>query len=120
MKDLISLADFRKLDLHVGLVVEAERLEDSERLLLLKVDLGLTRDSDESETREYLRQVVAGRGRSYDPEWLVGRQVVILANLEPKVIMGVESQGMLIAIDSTSGPVLVIPEKEVKEGSVLC
>lgn len=119
MKDSVTLKDFQKFDFHVGRITEAERLEGSDKLILLKVDLGRVTDSDESETRDYLRQVVAGIGKVYEPEGLVGKQVVVLANLEPRVIFGVESQGMLIAVDDGE-PVLLVPEKGVRDGAVLC
>ena len=121
MKDLIAIEDFRKLDLHIGQIAEAERIEGSGKLLLLKVDLGQAKDSDESESREYLRQIVAGIGQVYEPEWLVGKQVVVLVNLRPRMVLGFESHGMLVAIDSkTQGPTLLLPEKAVEVGSVLC
>ncbi len=108
--------------MHVGLVVEAERVGGWEKLLLLKADLWLTLDRDESGTLEFQRPVVAwGSAGLTSPEWLAGNQVVILVNLEPRVInKRVASQGMLIVVDSASGPVLVVPEREVETGSVLC
>lgn len=119
MKDLVTIKDFQRLDFHVGRIVGACRIEGSDKLLLLRIDLGKDSTSSESETKDYLRQIVAGIGKAYDPQGLLGKQVVVLVNLEPRVIVGVESQGMLIAVDGDS-PVLIIPEKEVREGSVLC
>lgn len=119
MQNLVTISDFQKFDFHIVRVVEAERLSGSDKLLVLKVSLGEVKDTDESETRVYIRQIVAGIGKAYDPEWLVGKQAVVIANLEPRMIMGVESQGMLVAADSDLGPVLIIPEKEVKDGASL-
>lgn len=120
MKDLVTIEDFRKLDFHIGRITDTSRVDGSDKLLLLRVSLGKASDSDESETRDYLRQVVAGIGKAYDPQGLIGKQAVILVNIEPRMILGVESQGMLIAVDGDDGPVLIIPEKEVRDGSVLC
>lgn len=120
MKDLVTIKDFQKLDFHIGRVSGAIRIEGSDKLLLLQVDLGEVADGDGIETVSHLRQVVAGVGKVYDPEWLVGKQVIILANLKPRMILGVESQGMLIAVDGDNGPVLIIPEKEVRDGALLC
>ena len=119
MKDLVTIKDFRKLDFHIGRVSSVARIEGSDKLLLLQVDMGEVVDGDAVEAVSHLRQVVAGIGKVYDPEWLVGKQVVILANLEPRMILGVESQGMLIAVDDDH-PVLLVPEKEVRAGAVLC
>ncbi len=103
---MISHEDFLKLDLRVGKVLKAERVEESKKMLRLEVDLGDER-----------RQVVAGVGLVYNPEDLVGRQIIVLVNLEPKVFVGVESQGMLLAADTVGGPVILLPEKEVPPGT---
>lgn len=63
------------------------------------------------------RQIVAGIGKAYTPENLIGKQIIIVANLEPRQLMGLESQGMLLAADSESGPVLLTPDKAVSAGS---
>ncbi|MEO5656278.1 MAG: methionine--tRNA ligase [Nitrospiria bacterium] len=83
---LISIEDFAKIDLRVGKVLAAERVPKSSKLLKLQVDLG-------SETR----QVLAGIGTRYEPETLVGRLVAVVANLKPAKLMGLESQGMILA-----------------------
>ena len=118
MKELVTIKDFQRLDFHVGRVSDACRVEGSGKLLLLRIDLGKASDSDESETKDYLRQIVAGIGKAYDPQSLIGRQVVVLVNIEPRMILGVESQGMLIAVDGDN-PVLLVPEKEVRDGALL-
>ncbi len=102
----ISFDDFQKVELRVAKVLEAERVEGSEKLLKLQVDLG-----DEK------RQVVAGIGKAYAPESLIGREIVVVANLEPRKLMGLESQGMLLAASDENGPVLLVPGKEVPPGT---
>ena len=103
---MISFDEFKKLELKAGKVVSAERIENSEKLLKLKVDLG----SEE-------RQIIAGIGRKYAPEDIIGKEIIVAANLEPKTLMGYESQGMLLAADTQEGPVLLQPEKEVAPGT---
>ncbi len=105
----ISYEYFSKLDIRVGKVLEASRIEGSRKLLLLKVDLG---NGD-------IRQIVAGIADRYRPEDLVNRKVVVLANIEPRKIFGYESQGMLLAADVNGKPYLlkVDNEDEVPVGS---
>ncbi len=104
--DLIGIEDFMKADLRVGRIVSAERVEKSEKLVKLKVDIG-------TETR----QVVAGIGKSYTPDDLMGKSIVIVANLKPAKLMGIESQGMLLA--ASSGDLLAVAtfDRETKPGS---
>jgi methionyl-tRNA synthetase len=102
---MISLEDFQKIDLRVAKILQAERIENSQKLIKLKVDLG-----------EEKRTVVAGIGEKYDPEELIGQLIIIVANLEPKEIQGIKSEGMLLAVDSKNGPVLVVPLEQVFVG----
>jgi methionine--tRNA ligase beta chain len=103
---MISHEEFSKLDLRIGKIEGAERIEGSDKLLKLQVDLG---DSQ--------RQIVAGIGRMHAPEDVVGHEIVVLANLEHRTLMGQESQGMLLAADTEEGPVLLRPDREVPPGS---
>ncbi len=103
--NLISFADFQKMDLRVGSVISAEPIEDADRLLKLQVDLG---------TEE--RQVVAGIAEHYKPDALIGKQVIVVVNLEPATIRNVESHGMILAASDDS-VVLVSPETEVPLGT---
>jgi methionyl-tRNA synthetase len=82
----VSLDDFRRIDLRVGLVKQAERIPKSKKLLRLIVDIGEE------------RQVVAGIAQTHDPDVLVGKQVIVVANLEPAKLMGIESHGMVLAV----------------------
>jgi methionyl-tRNA synthetase len=102
----IGIEDFMKIDLRVGKIVSAERVEKSEKLVKLQVDIG-------TETR----QVVAGIGKSYTPEELLGKSIVIVANLKPAKLMGIESRGMLLA--ASSGDLLAVAtfDRETKPGS---
>lgn len=86
LKPLVDIEDFRKLDLRVGVIVKAEPVPKSKKLLQLQVDLGIDQ-----------RTIVAGIGESYHPSQLIGRKVVIVANLKPATLMGVKSEGMLLA-----------------------
>jgi len=82
----ISVEDFSKLDLRVGIIRSSEKIKSSKKLLVLQVDIGSEQ-----------RQVIAGIGTKYAAEDLIGKQVVVIANLKPATIMGVASQGMLLA-----------------------
>ena len=104
---LITIDDFAKVKLKVGLVKTAERLPKSKKLMKIMVDLG------ESE----LRQLVAGIAESYTPEELVGRRIVVVANLQPAKLMGVESRGMLLAASIDGAPYLLSADDEVPPGT---
>jgi len=104
---MATLEDFKKLDLRVGIVIEAEPLKGSKNLLKLKVDLGENNP----------RQIVAGLRRAYNPQELVNKQVIVLANLKPAKIFGVESQGMLLAaVDGEKISLLTVKE-DIAPGS---
>ena len=99
--------DFKKIELRVAKVLAAERVEGSENLLKLRVSLG-----------EEERNIIAGIGKAYEPEALIGREIIIVANLEPRMLMGLESQGMLLAATNEAGePIILVPDKEVPPGS---
>jgi len=102
----VTINDFQRLDIRVGRVISAEPIKRSEKLLLLKIDIG-----------SELRQIIAGIAQYYKPEELVGKEVVVLANLQPRTIMGFVSQGMLLAAVEDDKPVLIIPDREVRVGS---
>ncbi len=103
---MINIEEFRKLELRVGAVKSAEAHPKADRLLVLKVDLG---------TEE--RQIVAGIRAHYQPEELVGKLVVVVANLEPAVLRGIESQGMVLAASDGEHIVVLSPEKAIAAGS---
>jgi methionyl-tRNA synthetase len=103
---VIDIEQFAAVDLRIATVVAAERVPKSEKLLKLAVDLG-------TETRT----VVAGIGKEYAPEQLVGRQVVVVANLKPAKLMGVASQGMVLAASVDGAPCLLHPASAVPNGT---
>ena len=103
--NLVSFADFQKLDLRVARILAAEPIEGADRLLKLQVDLGTEK-----------RQVVAGIAEHYTPEALVGKQIIIVANLEPATIRNVESQGMVLA-GGDDAVVLATLEREMPLGT---
>src|SRR3989344_5169312 len=105
---MINIDDLKKIELKVVKVISAERVEGSDKLLKLEVDLGTEK-----------RQIIAGIGKAYNPEDLIGKEIVVVANLEPRSMMGLESQGMVLAANSESGPVLIVPDKEVVPGTEL-
>jgi methionyl-tRNA synthetase len=105
-ENVISIDDFIKVELKIGKVMSAERVKKSEKLLKLQVDTG------------EMRQVVAGIGKAYAPEDLVGKKIVVVTNLQPAKLMGNESNGMLLAATGQDGtPVILVPEKDVEEGA---
>ena len=114
---MVTYDDFKKLDLRVAKILEAAMVEGSEKLVKLQVDVG--DPSTNSGQGLGQRQLVAGIGTVYTPEMLVGKQIVIVANLEPKKLMGLESNGMLLAASDEMGPVLLMPESEVKPGTLI-
>lgn len=103
---MITIEEFRKLDLRIGTVKSAEFHLNADKLIVLKVDLG----SEE-------RQIVAGIRAHYALEELVGKQVVVVANLETARLRGIESQGMLLAASDGDRIVILTPEKEVGPGA---
>jgi methionine--tRNA ligase beta chain len=105
---MITIDQFRELELKVGTVTSAEPHPNADRLVVLRVDLG----GEE-------RQIVAGIRAHYAPETLVGRQIVVVANLEPATLRGVQSQGMLLAASSGERVVLVRPDEPVAAGALV-
>ena len=105
--ELIGIDEFARVRLVVGTVKAAERVPKSKKLIRLEVDLG----------EASLRQIVGGIGDRYQPEQLLGRQIVVVANLKPAVLMGVESRGMLLAASLDGAPFLLAPDGEVPPGT---
>lgn len=104
---MITIDDFAKIELKVGRVVSAEPIEGSEKLLKLQIDLG----------EEQPRQILSGIAKYYQPQDLVGKQITIIANLEPRMMMGLESQGMVLAAGDGETVSLLMPDKDMPVGS---
>lgn len=103
---MITIDDFRKVELKVATVKSAEPHPNADRLLVLRVDLG-----------EEERQICAGIRSHYAPEDLVGKQIVVIANLETAMLRGMESQGMLLAASDDDRVIVLSPEKPVRPGA---
>lgn len=105
---MISYDDFAKLELKVGLITKAEAIEGTDKLVKLSVDVG-----EETE-----RTLAAGIRRVYSPEELVGKKIIVLVNLEPKKLRGIESQGMLLAAgESDDNLSLLTVDKDMPVGT---
>ncbi|MEX0910317.1 MAG: methionine--tRNA ligase subunit beta [Candidatus Paceibacterota bacterium] len=105
MKDIISYEDFIKLDLRIGTIIKGEPVPKSDKLLRLEVDLG-----------ESTQQIVAGLGKTYLVSDLINKQVLVIANLAPRSLMGYDSQGMILAVTESDQPLIICPEKTVTAG----
>jgi methionyl-tRNA synthetase len=104
---LISIDTFKQLDLRVAEVMAAEKVPKADKLLKLKIRVG-----------EEERQLVAGIAQHYSPEEIVGKKVVIVANLEPAKIRGLESQGMILAASTEDGKLSIVsPERDIASGA---
>ena len=107
---LIDIAQFKQVSLRVGHILTAEKVEKADKLLKFSVQVG-----------DEVRTIVSGIAKYYTPEEMVGKQVVVVANLKPAKLRGIESQGMLLCAVTTDGNVvLVSPEKSVPSGSEVC
>lgn len=109
----MTIEEFQKVELKIGRVVTAKRVEGSEKLLRLEVDLG----GPDPEHPE-VRQVISGIAKSYAPEDLLQKEIVMVANLDPREVMGFTSQGMILcARDADGKPVTLTVEREVAPGT---
>ena len=105
---MITIDDFKKVELKVGRVLSVESVEGSEKLLKLRVQIG-----DEE------RQIIAGIAKQYSIEELIGRLVIVVTNLEPRILMGLESQGMILAASDGETIAMLTPDKEMPQGSII-
>jgi len=106
LKEQITIDDFAKIDLRTGIVTEAQKIEKSNKLLKLKVDLG-------AETR----QIIAGIAKDYTPDQIIGKQVIVVANLKEATLMGEVSQGMILAAGNKKKLILSGFDKEIQPGN---
>src|SRR5690349_2014998 len=106
---MATIDDFKKLDIKIGKIISAEKIEGSDRLLKLIFDFGSEQ-----------RQIIAGIALSYpDFSALVGKEMPVIVNLEPRTLMGNESQGMILAASDEGRAIILNPEKEVSPGSTV-
>ncbi|HON71512.1 MAG: methionine--tRNA ligase [Tenuifilum sp.] len=109
LKDSVTYDEFSKMDIRIAKVLEAERVPKTQKLLKLKIDTGVD-----------TRTIVSGIAEFFTPEQMVGKQVVVLANLEPRTIRGIESHGMILMAEDVDGRLqLVIPADSVSNGSTV-
>jgi methionyl-tRNA synthetase len=104
----INIEDFAKVEMRVGQILEAERVEGSRKLIKMRVDIG-----------SEVRQVVAGIAGAYEPASLLNRKIILVANLKPAKLMGVVSDGMVLAATAGDRPILATFAEEVPNGSLL-
>ena len=102
----ISIDKFFDTELRVAQIVEVERVENADKLLKLQIDLGSEK-----------RQLVAGVAQAYTPEQLIGKRIIVVTNLKPARIRGVESQGMLLAADLDGRPIVATFDEDVPPGT---
>jgi len=105
---MATIEDFKKLEFKIAQIKEVTEHPNADRLFIITLDLG-----------DRTKQVVAGIRSAYQKEELVGKQVVVVDNLEPAILRGVESQGMILAASDENGIVIVSPEKPKKLGSIV-
>lgn len=105
---MVTFEEFKKLEIKVAQIKEVNDHPNADKLYVMLIDLG-----------DKTKQIVAGIKGSYKKEELVGRQIVVVDNLEPAVLRGIESQAMLLAAQDHKGICLVVPDREVKIGSII-
>ncbi|TYQ16821.1 UNVERIFIED_CONTAM: methionyl-tRNA synthetase [Acetivibrio alkalicellulosi] len=105
-KEQITIEDFAKIDLRVAKVIEAQKVEKADKLLKLKLEVG-----------EEIRQVVAGIAKNYSPEEIIGKYVILVANLKPVTLRGIESQGMVLAASNDKELVVATVDKMIESGT---
>jgi methionine--tRNA ligase beta chain len=105
---MVNFDDFKKLEIRIGKIVSAEKVKGTDKLLKLEIDFNTEK-----------RHLVAGIADSYGTDQLIGKEIPVLLNLEPRSIRGIESRGMILAVDVEGKPVLLQPEREVPPGSII-
>ena len=103
---MVNIKEFAKLDIRIAEVIAAELHPNADKLLVLQIAVG-----------EEKRSVVAGIRKEYSPEQLIGKKVVVVMNLEPATIRGIESQGMVLCASNDEKIVLLTPEKDIDSGA---
>jgi methionyl-tRNA synthetase len=104
----VSFDDFKKLDLRIAKIMDVKEHPNADKLYVIQIEVG-----------GEMKQIVAGIRHEYDAGALIGRKIVVVNNLEPVVIRGEESNGMLLAARDGDSPVILVPEKDVPPGSAI-
>ena len=132
--DVIEFDDFKKVEIRIGKIISAERIEGSDKLLKLWVDFGPSTvkkevqgefipvepsDAEVIGDERVKRQIIAGIAQYYAPEALIGKECPFAYNLAPRMLKGLESQGMIMCPSDMNGPVLLHPDKEIEPGSLV-
>ncbi len=132
--ETISFDDFKKLEIRIGKIISAERVEGSDKLLKLEVDFGPMSAEESGEwapaeledtsinpppPARQRRQIIAGIAQFYAPGALIGKECPFVYNLAPRTLKGLESQGMILCPSDANGPVLLHPDKEIEPGSII-
>jgi len=121
----ININDFSKVEIRIGKILEAEKVDGADKLLKLIVDFGtetkITKNEETGEETQEItatrRQILSGIAQYYEPEDLIGKECPFVFNLAPRKLRGFESQGMILCPSGENGPVLLHPDKEVPPGS---
>lgn len=104
---MVTYEDWKKIEVRIGQIISAEKIEKADKLLKLEVDF-----------KDDKKIIVSGIAHKYNPEDLIGKQMPFITNLEPREIFGIVSQGMILAAhDKDGGPVLMHPDSEIEPGS---
>jgi len=106
IKDEITFKEFMKLDIRIGTITDAEKVEGSNKLIKIQFDFG-----------DFQRQIVAGIGTKYTAEDLIGKQLPVIVNLQPRLLMGLNSQGMILAVGDNDIDALLNPSEKVESGA---
>lgn len=107
IQEKIDYETFSKIEMRTATILEAEKVEGSDKLLKLKIDLGYEQ-----------RQLVAGIAAMYSPEEMIGKQIIVVANLQPRKIRGIESNGMLLAVENSEGRIILLTTSEKTENGL--
>lgn len=127
----ISFEDFKKLEIRIGKILSAEKVEGSDKLMKLVVDFGpapietepvgewIPAETDNKAEGRIKRQIIAGIAKSYAPEALIGKECPFAYNLASRTLKGLESQGMILCPSNDGSPVLMHPDMEIQPGSLV-
>jgi tRNA-binding EMAP/Myf-like protein len=130
---ILNIDDFAKIEIRIGKILKAEKVEGADKLLKLEVDFGFEEikietmnqpaetegEAPKTQQIPIKRQILAGIAQYYAPEALIGKECPFVYNLESRTLRGFESQGMILCPSGENGPVLLHPDKEIQLGSLV-